>query len=111
MPGRHSLGRAEAIRGHQDDRCSPDLFLRAASNRDDRCQTRTICRTHLDPPLSFSHTDKSWKDTAQSAVSDAAKTVRGIKSIHVKNLEAVAENDKITQYRINGKISFMVEST
>lgn len=59
----------------------------------------------------LAQSDKSWEDAAQSAISDAAKTVRGIKSIYVENLEAMVEDDKITQYRLNGKISFMVEST
>ena len=59
----------------------------------------------------LAQSDKSWEDAAQSAVSDAAKTVRGIKSIYIENLEATVEDNKITQYRINGKISFMVEST
>jgi flavin-binding protein dodecin len=59
----------------------------------------------------LSQSDESWEDAAQSAVDDAAKSVRGIKSVYVKELEAVVENDKITQYRINAKISFMVEGT
>ena len=59
----------------------------------------------------LSQSDKSWEDAAQVAVSDAAKSVRGIKSIYLKELEAVVENNRMTQYRINAKISFMVEGT
>jgi flavin-binding protein dodecin len=59
----------------------------------------------------LSQSDKSWEDAAQSAVDDAAKSVRGIKSVYVKELEAVVENNKISHYRINAKISFMVEGT
>jgi len=59
----------------------------------------------------LSQSDKSWEDAAQVAVSDAAKSVRGIKSIYLKELEAVVENNRVTQYRINAKISFMVEGT
>ena len=59
----------------------------------------------------LSQSDKSWEDAAQNAVNDAAKSVRGIKSIYVKELEAVVENNRVTQYRINAKISFMVEGT
>ena len=59
----------------------------------------------------LAQSDKSWEDAAQSAINDAATTVRGIKSIYIENLEATVEDNKITQYRINGKISFMVEST
>jgi dodecin len=39
------------------------------------------------------------------------KSVRGIKSIYLKELEAVVENNRVTQYRISAKISFMVEGT
>jgi hypothetical protein len=35
--------------------------------------------------------------------------VRGIKSFWIKNAECVVENDQITMYRVNGKISFVVE--
>lgn len=54
--------------------------------------------------------DKSWEDAAQQAVKNAAKTLRGIKSIYLENLEATVENGKIVKYRINGKISFLLES-
>jgi flavin-binding protein dodecin len=59
----------------------------------------------------LSQSDKSWEDAAQNAVNDAAKSVRGIKSIYIKELEAVVENNRVMQYRINAKISFMVEGT
>jgi len=59
----------------------------------------------------LSQSDKSWEDAAQTAVNDAAKSVRGIKSIYIKELEGVVENSKVTQFRINAKVSFMVEGT
>jgi flavin-binding protein dodecin len=59
----------------------------------------------------LSQSDKSWEDAAQTAVNDAAKSVRGIKSIYIKELEGVVENNKVTQFRINAKVSFMVEGT
>jgi flavin-binding protein dodecin len=57
----------------------------------------------------LAESDKSWEDAAHNAVSAASKSVRGIKSIYLKNIEAVVENGKITKYRINGKISFLLE--
>ena len=39
----------------------------------------------------------------------AAKTLRGIKSFWIKNAECIVENDMITMFRVNGKISFLVE--
>ena len=52
---------------------------------------------------------KSWEDAAQEAVETAAKTVRGIKSINVKNLQATVDKDRIISYRINAKITFALE--
>lgn len=50
-----------------------------------------------------------FDDACRTAVQEAAETVRGIRSLWVKNAECVVENDKITMYRVNAKISFVVE--
>ena len=54
--------------------------------------------------------EKSWEDAAQQAVTDASKSLRGINSIYIKNAEAMVQNDRITAYRINAKITFEVEA-
>lgn len=59
----------------------------------------------------LAQSDKSWEDAAQKAVDEAAKSVRGIKSIYIKEQEATVENGKIAQYRINAKISFTLEGS
>jgi flavin-binding protein dodecin len=59
----------------------------------------------------LAQSDKSWEDAAQNAVNEAAKSVRGIKSIYIKELEANVEDGKINQYRINAKISFTLEGS
>lgn len=59
----------------------------------------------------LAQSDKSWEDAAANAVKQAAQTVRGIKSIYVKEMEASVENGKIVQYRINAKISFVLSET
>lgn len=51
----------------------------------------------------------SWEDAAQSAVVEASKTVRDIRSVNVRNQSAVVENGKITEYRLNCKITFAVD--
>jgi len=53
---------------------------------------------------------KSWEDAAQAAISDAAKSLHGIKSIYIENFEAIVDNNKIAQYRVNAKITFEVEA-
>ena len=50
----------------------------------------------------------SWEDAAASAVKTAAKTVKEIRSVHVKNQSAVVVKNKITEYRVNVKITFEV---
>ena len=56
----------------------------------------------------LAQSDKSWEDAAQNAVDVAAKTVKDIKSIYIQDQEAVVEDGKITQYRINAKITFVL---
>jgi len=57
----------------------------------------------------LAESNKSWEDAAQVAVTNATKTVRNVKSIYIKNLEASVDNGKITSYRVNAKISFVLE--
>jgi len=59
----------------------------------------------------LAQSNKSWEDAAQNAINEAAKSVRGVKSIYIKELEAAVEDGKISQYRINAKISFMLEGS
>jgi flavin-binding protein dodecin len=50
-----------------------------------------------------------FDDACRDAVAEASKTVRGIRSFWIKNAECVVENDRITMFRVNGKISFLLE--
>ncbi|WP_394992597.1 dodecin family protein [Emticicia sp.] len=52
---------------------------------------------------------KSWEDAAANAVSEASKSVRGIRSINISNQSAIVEDGTIVEYRINCKISFEIE--
>ena len=54
----------------------------------------------------LAQSEKSWEDAAQIAVTKASNTVSGLKSVYIKEMEAVVENNKITQFRINAKITF-----
>ncbi|MGB8275263.1 MAG: dodecin family protein [Alphaproteobacteria bacterium] len=57
----------------------------------------------------MAESDKSWEDAAHSAVRIASKSVRNVKSIWVDNFSAVVENGKIVKYRVDGKISFVLD--
>ena len=54
----------------------------------------------------LAESDKSWEDAAASAVKKAAKTVHGIKSIYIQDMEASVKDNKIVSYRINAKFPF-----
>jgi flavin-binding protein dodecin len=57
----------------------------------------------------ISQSDKSWEDAAQRAVADAGKTVDHIKSIWIKNFEAIVRDNKIVEYRVNANLTFEVK--
>jgi dodecin len=57
----------------------------------------------------LAESNKSWEDAAQNAVKRAAETLKDIKSIYVQNFEAAVSGDHITKYRINAKLSFLLE--
>lgn len=51
----------------------------------------------------------SWDDAAQKMVTEAAKSVKNIRSVYIKDMSAKVENNKITEYRIDGKVTFEIE--
>jgi dodecin len=57
----------------------------------------------------MSESSKSWEDAVQSVVEEASKTLRNIRSVYVKEFTAAVENNKVTSYRINGKVTFEME--
>jgi len=57
----------------------------------------------------IAESNKSFDDAAQQAVREAAKSVRNIKSIWIENFSGVVEGDRIVQYRVNAKLSFLLE--
>ena len=59
----------------------------------------------------MSNSSKSWEDAAQSAVTEASKTLNNIRSLYIKDQTAVVENGKITEYRITGKLTFELDKS
>jgi dodecin len=57
----------------------------------------------------LAESDKSWEDAAAQAVQTAAKTLKNIRSIYIENFEAKVQANKVVRYRINAKISFVLE--
>jgi len=57
----------------------------------------------------LANSDKSWEDATQKAVKEASKTVKNIKSAFVQSQSVVVNNDKVTEFRVNLKITFEVK--
>ena len=57
----------------------------------------------------LSESPKSWEDAAQSAVIEASKTLRNIRSIYIKEFTAEVDDGKVTNFRINAKVTFDLE--
>lgn len=54
--------------------------------------------------------NKSWEDAVQNVVTKAGKSVKGIKSVWVKDMSAeVDSKNKLKGYRVNCKITFEVK--
>ena len=51
----------------------------------------------------------SYEDAIREAVERASSTLRNIRSVWVKEFEAVVENDQVTEFRAIMKISFELE--
>jgi flavin-binding protein dodecin len=52
---------------------------------------------------------EGWDAAAQAAVKEASKTLRNIRSIYIKEFTAEVDNGKITNYRLNAKVTFDLE--
>jgi flavin-binding protein dodecin len=51
---------------------------------------------------------KSIEEAMQSAVTEAAKTLHDIKQINLEHIYGIVENNQITGFRVNAKISFEI---
>ena len=57
----------------------------------------------------IAQSEKSFDDAAANAVKEVAKTVKNIKSVWIDNLSGTVDGDRITEFRVNAKVSFLVE--
>jgi flavin-binding protein dodecin len=57
----------------------------------------------------MSESATSWEEAAQNVVIEAAKTLRNIRSVYIKEFTAAVDNDKVTSYRVNAKVTFEME--
>lgn len=53
--------------------------------------------------------DKGFTEATENSVAEASRTVKNIKSIYIKEMNANVENQEIVSYAVNAKISFEIE--
>lgn len=53
--------------------------------------------------------EKSFDDAVVQGVNRANKTLKGIKSVWVKDQKATVDNGKISEYRVTMKVSFVLD--
>ncbi len=57
----------------------------------------------------LSSSEKSWEDATQKAVEQAARSLKHIRSVYVQEQSAMVKEGKVTEYRVNLKLSFEIE--
>jgi len=55
--------------------------------------------------------EESWEDATRQVIAEATRTLRGVTSVYVKEFQATVENDGVKNYRVNAKVSFVMERT
>lgn len=53
---------------------------------------------------------KSIEDAVESAVKETGETVRNIRAVWVEGIQAMVKDGKIKAYRVNTKVTFVVDS-
>ena len=57
----------------------------------------------------LAESQESWEDAARQAVAEATKSIRGVRSVYISEFQATVENDKVQSFRVNAKVSFVLE--
>ncbi len=48
----------------------------------------------------------SFEDAVQQVINEASKTIKDIKSVYVKDMQVTVKDNKISEYRVNAKVTF-----
>lgn len=57
----------------------------------------------------LSNSDISWEDATKKAVEQAAKSLKHIRSVYVQEQSATVKDGKVTEFRVNLKLTFEIE--
>ncbi|MGB5229470.1 dodecin family protein [Eudoraea sp.] len=51
---------------------------------------------------------ESFEDAVKNVITEVSKSVRDIKSVYVQDMQVAVANNKISEYRVNTKVTFEV---
>ena len=54
---------------------------------------------------------ESFEDATRNVIKEVSKTVKNIKSIYLKDMQVSVENNTIKQFRVNTKVTFVVNAS
>jgi dodecin len=57
----------------------------------------------------LSSSETSWEDATKKAVEKASKSVKHIRSVYVQDQSASVKDGKVTEFRVNLKLTFEIE--
>ena len=55
--------------------------------------------------------EQGWEDASRKVVEEATRTLRGVTSVWIKEFQATVENDRVKNFRVTAKVSFVMERT
>jgi hypothetical protein len=56
----------------------------------------------------IAQSEKSFDDAVEEALKEAAKSVENIQEVWVSGFKAIVQNNKIVEYRVTTKVTFLV---
>jgi dodecin len=57
----------------------------------------------------LANSSQSWEDATRNAIKEASKSVKNIRSAYINEQTCVIDDNNITQFRVNVKITFEVK--
>lgn len=57
----------------------------------------------------LSSSESSWEDATRKAVEKASKSLKNIRSVYVQDQSAQVKDGKVTEFRVNLKLTFELE--
>lgn len=50
----------------------------------------------------------SFEDAVQNVINHASKTIKNIQSVYIEHMYVDVKNNKISEYRVNAKLTFKI---